>query len=176
MKNSLKGLLILLTAVISSSHNTFSADKNPINNAIDSVAIIKKIKSDFASINKKLKFYKKKKRDAFGMSAEGGVVTGYYSKAALKKIHCVFYGETGKAEIDYYFNNKNLFFLYKKETVYDKPIYLKDFKIKNSIETRYYLFGNKVIKAIIKPNTSLVLSFAEIKAGLEPILGILNEK
>ena len=77
MENNFKKLLALLIAIIiCSSHNTFSADKNPINNAIDSLAIIKKIKSDFASINKKLKFYKKKNRDAFGMSAEGGVVTG----------------------------------------------------------------------------------------------------
>jgi hypothetical protein len=175
MKNSMKRLLILLIAFICSSHNTFSADKNPINYAIDSVAIIKQIKSDFASINKKLKFYKKKNRDAFGMSAEGGEVTGYYSKGALKKIHCVFYGETGKVESDYYFNNSGLFFLYKKEIFYNKPISLKGFKIKSSIETRYYLFGDKVIKTMAKPNT-LVLSYVEIKAGLEQIMDILNEK
>ncbi|QDW23783.1 hypothetical protein FFJ24_002660 [Pedobacter sp. KBS0701] len=171
----MKRLLILLIAVICSSHNTFAVDKNPVNDDIDSMAIIKKIKSDFASINKKLKFYKKKKRDAFGMSAEGGEVTGYYSKGALKKIHCVFYGETGKAESDYYFNNSGLFFLYKKEVFYNKPISLKGFKIKSSIETRYYLFGDKVIKTIVKPNT-LVLSYVEIKAGLEQIMDILNEK
>lgn len=176
MKSSLKGFLILLIAIICNSYNTFPAYKNSVNDTIDSVAVIKKIKSDFTLINNQLKFYKKKMKDAFGMSAEGGVVTGYYNKAALKKIHCVFYGETGKAEIDYYFNNKNLFFFYKKETVYDKPIYLKDFKIKNSIENRYYLSGNNVIKAIIKPNTSLVLSYAEIKAELQPILNILNKK
>ncbi|WP_431292363.1 hypothetical protein [Pedobacter sp. P26] len=171
----MKRLLILLIVVICSSNNTFAVDNNPVNDAIDSVAIIKKIKSDFASINKKLKFYKKKKRDAFGMSAEGGEVTGYYSKGALKKIHCVFYGETGKAESDYYFNNSGLFFLYKKEVFYNKPISLKGFKIKSSIETRYYLFGDKVIKTIVKPNT-LVLSYVEIKAGLEQIMDILNEK
>ncbi|WP_293741704.1 hypothetical protein [uncultured Pedobacter sp.] len=176
MKSSLKRYLILLIAIICSSHNTFSADKNSVDTTIDSVTVIKKIKSDFTLINNQLKFYKKKTKDAFGMSAEGGVVTGYYNKGALKKIHCVFYGETGNTVADYYFKNKNLFFLYKKETVYDKPIYLKDFKIKNSVENRYYLSVNKVIKVIIKPNTSLVLSYEEIKAELKPILDVLNEK
>jgi hypothetical protein len=176
MKNSLKGLLILLIAIIYSSSNTFAANKNPNNVAIDSVGAIKKIKSDFALINKQLKFLKKKTKDASGMSAEGGVVTGYYSKGELKKVHCIFYGETGKVETDYYFDNKNLFFLYKKETVYDKPISLKGFKIKNSTESRYYLFGGKVIRTIIKPSTSLLLSYSEIKAELEQVMTILNKK
>ncbi len=175
MKNYLKWL-VLLIAMICSSHNTFAGDKTPTNNTIDSVAAIKKIKSDFALINKQLKFFRKRTRDAFGMSAEGGVVTGYYNKGALKKIHCVFYGETGKTEADYYLNNKNLFFLYKKETVYDKPISLKGFKIKNSTEYRYYLSGGKVIKKIIKPNTSLLLSYSQIEADLEQIMALLDEK
>ncbi|WP_412467840.1 hypothetical protein [Pedobacter sp. KLB.chiD] len=176
MKNSLKGLLILLIAVICSSPNAFAADKHPINDAIDSAAVIKKIKSDFTLINKQLKFFKKKTKDVSGMSAEGGIVTGYYSKGKLKKVHCVFYGETGKTETDYYLDNKRLFFLYKKETFYNKPIYLKDLKIKKSVEARYYLFGDTVIKIIIKPNTSLVSSIAEIKAELKQVMGILNEK
>jgi len=176
MENSLKGFLILLIATICSSHNTFAGDKTPINNTIDSVAAIKKIRADFTLINKQLKFFRKRTKDAFGMSAEGGVVTGYYSKGALKKIHCVFYGETGKTVADYYLNNKNLFFLYKKETVYDKPISLKGFKIKNSTEYRYYLSGGKLIKKIIKPNTSLLLSCSEIKAELEQIMALLDEK
>ncbi|MGN7986947.1 hypothetical protein ACTJKC_06395 [Pedobacter sp. 22226] len=176
MENSFKRLLALLIAIICSSHNTFSAHKNPINYATDSVAIMKKIKSDFASINKKLKFYKKKKRSAFGFSAEGGEVSGYYDKSNLKKIHCIFYGEMGKTEADYYCNNKRLFFLYKKEFSYDKPMYLKDSKVKKTIETRYYLNGDKVIKSIAQPGTSLMLSYDEIKEEFEQIINILNEK
>ncbi|MBB6239568.1 hypothetical protein HDC90_004221 [Pedobacter sp. AK013] len=172
----MKRLLILLFVAICSSYNIFAADKNPIRNAVDSAALIKKIQSDFVLINKQLKFFKKKTKDAFGMSAEGGEVIGYYNKGVLKKIHCIFYGETGKAETDYYFNNKKLFFLYKKEFFYDKPMYLKDFKIKKTIETRYYLAEDKVIKAMVKPNASLVLSRTEIKEALKQVMDILNEK
>lgn len=171
----MKRLLICLIALIYSS-NVFAASKSSINYTIDTSAVIRKIQSDFLSINKKLKLYKKKTKDAFGMSAEGGKVTGYYSKGLLKKIHCIFYGETGKVESDYYFNENGLFFLYKKEVFYDKPIYLKDFKTKNIVEIRYYLFDNQIIRKLTKSNTSSVLSFKEIKAELKPIMGVLNEK
>jgi hypothetical protein len=143
---------------------------------IDTPTIIKKIQSDFLAINKQLRLYRKKVKDAPDMSAEGGEVIGYYDKNSLKKIHCIFYGETGRAEVDYYLNNKGLFFVLRKEIFYDKPMYLKDSKIKNTVETRYYLHGNKVIKSIVRPNTSAILSYNEIGDGLKQILNILNTK
>ena len=175
MKNNMRILIILIT-VIFFGNNTFAADKTSTNHPIDTPAVIKKIRSDFALINKQLSFYQKKTKDVFEMSAEGGEVTGYYNKGVLKKIHCIFYGETGKAEADYYFNSAGLFFLYKKETFYDKPMYLKDFKIKNTTETRYYLNGDQVIRKLAKPIASSTLSYKEIKAELKPIMDILNKR
>lgn len=170
----MKGLLIFLICIFYYSDNTFIAGDNPIKISIDTPGIIKKIQSDFLKINKDLNLYRKKSREAFGFSAEGGNVIGYYDKNTLKKIHCTFYGEMGKTEADYYFNNKGLFFLYKKEVFYDKPMYLKDFKIKNLTEMRYYLYTTKVIKSIAKPNTPKILSYGEIEEELKQILNILN--
>ena len=110
------------------------------------------------------------------MSTEGGEVIGYYDKNSLKKIHCVFYGETGRAELDYYLNNKGLFFVFRKEIFYDKPMYLKDSKIKSANEIRYYLYGAKVIKSIAKLKTSTILSDQEIGGELKQIISILAEK
>lgn len=154
----------------------FSAHHPSIKILIDTPTIITKIQSDFLAINKHLKLYRKKVKDAADMSAEGGEVTGYYDKNILKKIHAVFYGETGRAEEDYYLNSKGLFFVFRKDIFYDKPMYLKGSKIKSAVETRYYIHSNKVVKSIVKPSTSAILSYSEIGDSLTQILGILNTK
>jgi hypothetical protein len=151
-------LLLMHFACLFINFNSVNAVKNPINIersvASDTSAIIKKIRLDFSTINSRLTSYKKKSKDVFDMSAEGGEVTGYYDKALLVKLHSVFYGETGKVEIDYYFNKEGLFFLYKKETFYDKPIYVKGFKIKNIEENRFYFYKNELIRWLVNKTVS----------------------
>lgn len=116
---------------------------------IDTIAIINKIKLDFKKINANQKHYKKKNRDIFGLSAEGGEAISYYNGVELKKIQCVLFGEMGKAETDYYFNNNQLFFVYKKSYLYDKPMNIKNFKIKKMEENRYYINDKSIIKWLI---------------------------
>jgi len=172
----MKGLLVFLICMFCCAANGFSRHHRSIKTSIDTPGVIKQIQSDFSAINKQLKYYKKKIKDAPNVSAEGGAVIGYYDKNTLKKIRCTFYGEMGKVEVEYYLNNNGLFFLFSKEVFYDKPMYLKDFRTKNMIEARYYLYSSKVIKSIIKPNTSPILSHNEIEEGLKQVLSILNSK
>jgi len=172
----MKGFLVFLICMFCYGINGFGAHHHSIKISIDTPAVIKKIQSDFSVINKQLRHYKKKAKDAADMSAEGGEVVGYYDKSIIKKVQCVFYGETGRTEVDYYLNNKGLFFVFRKEMFYDKPIYLKDSKVKNTNEIRYYLYGTSVIKSIGKPRTSTLLSYNEIKEDLKQILNILNKK
>jgi hypothetical protein len=172
----MKGFLVFLIYLFCYSNDGFCTHHHSIKILIDTPVVIKKIQSDFSAINQQLRFYKKKVKDVPDVSAEGGAVTGYYDKNILKKIHCVFYGETGRAEVDYYLNNKGLFFVLRKDIFYNTPMYVKGSKIKNTVETRYYIDGNKVIKSIVKPNTSAILSYSEIEEGLKQILDILNTK
>ena len=172
----MKLLLVLLICVFCFGADGVRANHGSIKALIDNLTIIRKIQSDFLAINKQLGRYQKKTRDAPDMSTEGGEVIGYYDKNSLKKIQCVFYGETGRAEVDYYLNNKGLFFVFRKQIFYDKPMYLKNFKIKNTNETRYYLYGAKVIKSIKKLNTLTSLSYNEIEEELKQILNILNKR
>jgi hypothetical protein len=171
----MKGFLVFLICIFCYDVEGVNENHHSIKALIDTPVVIKKIQSDFSAINKQLWHYKKKAKDAPDMSAEGGEVIGYYDKNILKKIHCVFYGETGRAEVDYYLNSKGLFFVFRKEMFYDKPMYLKDSKIKNTNETRYYLYGAKVIKSIDKSKTSTLLSYNEIKEELKQILSILKK-
>ncbi|ARS38678.1 hypothetical protein CA265_02890 [Sphingobacteriaceae bacterium GW460-11-11-14-LB5] len=172
----MKGFLIFLICILYYGADGVCVNDRSIKALVDTPAIIKKIQTDFLAINKQLSLYRKKTKDAPGVSAEGGEVTGYYDKNTLKKMHCVFYGETGRAEVDYYLNNKGLFFVFRKEIFYDKPMYVKGSKIKNTVETRYYIHSNKVVKSISKPSTSVILSYNEIGDSFKQILSILNTK
>lgn len=112
----------------------------------DTLKIIKNIKAQFSAINSGSNLYKKKERMVSGLSAEGGTVISYYNKTVLVKEHVILYGETGKVEMDLYFNKGALFFEYKSETTYDKPIYIKGYKIKSVEENRYYFHNAELIR------------------------------
>ncbi|WP_316803916.1 hypothetical protein [Pedobacter nototheniae] len=172
----MKVILILFVCFLGLNNGNCTGNNNLSKAVIDTPNIIKKIQTDFVNINSRLKFYKKKHKETFEMSAEGGDVTGYYDKGTLKKVHCIYYGEMGKAEVDYYFNEKGLFFLYKREIFYDKPMYQKDFKVKSTIETRYYINEKKIVKSISKPVGSAVLPYKEIEQEVKQIVNILNSK
>lgn len=113
---------------------------------LDTPAIVEQVKKQFAAINADLPTLIRQKKDLNGMSAEGGEVTGYYGKTGLVKLQAILYGEMGKAEIEAYFDQAKLFFYYKKETQYDKPIYEQGFKVKNTGAQRFYFYEGKVIR------------------------------
>ena len=172
----MKEILIIFVCFFGLKNDRYKAADNLIMGKIDTAEVLRKICVDFEYINLHLKSYRKKYNETSEISSEGGVVTGYYDKASLKKIHGIFYGEMGKTEADYYFNDKGLFFIYKKEVFYDKPMYLKDFKVKGAIETRYYINAKKIIKSISKPAGSVVLAYKDMAQEVKQLVNILNSK
>ena len=154
-------LLIHFVALLFNYNSEINVSRSNVVSSIqsDTATIVKKIRADFSVINSKLKSFKRKNREVFDMSSERGEVIGYYDKKLLVKAHSVFYGETGRVETDYYFNKTGLFFEYKKETYYDKPIYVKGFKTKKLEQNRYYFDNNVLIKWIfnktVKPQSQI---------------------
>lgn len=163
--------------------NTASSSEKPAfyypSGSIDTSAIIKSIRVQFSVINSELPGYKRKRKDMPGFSAEGGVVTGYYKTAELVKANTIFYGETGKVETDYYFNKKGLFFQYKKTTIYDKPVYTKGFKVKNTMEERLYFNENKLIKWVsgktVKPEIEFNKEFLSAQTAVKDLKKVLAQ-
>jgi len=172
----MKLILILFVCFLGFNKGKFTGNNHLVKTVIDTPTIINQIRTNFLAINKHLSQYKKKSRDVSELSAEGGEVIGYYDKNKLKKMHCIFYGEMGKAETDYYFNDKGLFFLFRKETFYDKPMYLKDFKVKGTTETRYYINEKQIIKSISKPIGKAVLVYKDVAEDVKQCVNILNLK
>lgn len=90
-----------------------------------------------------------------GHSAEGGILIAFYEEKNLKKVITTFYGETGKAVTEYYFNVDGLFFAFKKIYFYDKPMYIEGSKVKSTEEWQYYFFNNDLIRLFNNNNKPL---------------------
>jgi hypothetical protein len=108
--------------------------------------IIMKIRKEFAVINADSKKYHLVLKDIFGLSTEGGELKSYYDGDELKKSVLTLFGEMGRSVNEYYFSGKQVFFCYERHTEYDKPMYMKDMRIKKIEENRYYFNSEKLIR------------------------------
>jgi hypothetical protein len=117
----------------------------------NTVEVIKQIRTEYAKINSiKLDC---KRQDLNDMSTEGGEIQKCYDEHGLRKAVLIFYGETGKSEVEYYFKNNNIIFSYAKEDKYNAPIYMKEGgKILSSSVSRFYFDDEKLIRWLDNDN------------------------
>lgn len=108
--------------------------------SIDTIKIISEIKKQYITINSKAAGYNKVEKDIIEQSAEGGIILALYDNSDLKKVITTYYGETGKAVTEYYFNSGSLFFAIKREYFYDKPIYEEGSNVAFMSENQYYFY------------------------------------
>lgn len=116
----------------------------------DKEKAIRAIRVRYAAINRGLKHYTKVRRELSGYSSEGGSLEGYFSASSLRKIVATYYGETGNAVEEYYFWNRRLFFVFRKESRYDQPLGSQVLKsppgtVKSVMESRFYFSNGKLI-------------------------------
>lgn len=111
--------------------------------AQDTNALVFKIRGHYSQINQGLKRYRKVKKNAEGFSLEGGEMTAYFSGKQLMKISAVFYGETHRTNVDYYFNEGKLIFIFQSRGNYNQPM---SGKIVSREEDRFYFNEDKMIK------------------------------
>src|SRR5258708_39902389 len=78
--------------------------------------VLLKIRKEYARINADSGRMRVVKENLEGPSVQGGKVTKYYDGDTMRKAILVFYGETGKTIIDYYFFNRQLFFSFELNT------------------------------------------------------------
>jgi hypothetical protein len=118
-------------------------------------------KDKYNNIRANLDNYDLKSIDIIGESTEGGQGLAYYSDNNIKLIEITWYGETGKRKIEYYFDNKQLFFAFDSRYQYNRPIYWNeklakenndkevfDSKKTTVKEDRYYFLNDKLIRWI----------------------------
>jgi hypothetical protein len=146
MKKLTISLTILLIVIISGypmyrhynltpKNLSTSCDNSPVT---DSYSIAE-------NIEKNTKNYAFTTKDIFGQSTEGGEQTNYTLDGKIVFIKQIFFGETGKSEVSYYFKNNNIFYVKKVNTEYllqisedssakVKTIEIKDFFINSNKE------------------------------------------
>jgi hypothetical protein len=82
---------------------------------------LEEVKTKAREIDNKL--YSLNNKDVEGRSTEGGEQTDYISNSNNRMIvEQVFFGETGKSEILYYFSNNKIFYVKKVNTEYLVPL------------------------------------------------------
>ena len=104
---------------------------------------IETIRSQYASINRNVRRYKKVKKELSGYSTEGGTMEAYVDGASVKKIVAHFYGETGRADEEYYFWNDQLIFVFRKDSTYSRPL---SGKVVSTKENRFYFNNGHMIR------------------------------
>jgi hypothetical protein len=104
---------------------------------------IKSIRAKYAQIEKGLKECRQVKRELAGESAEGGELIAYFKDRSVEKLSATFFGETGKAEEQYYFWNSELIFVFRTEWHYTKPM---SGVTKSKTEQRFYFADGKLIR------------------------------
>ncbi len=119
--------------------------------------LVQEIRKEFNNINTNDSKYQIKTKDLDGYSTDGGELKAYYEQNDLKKIIVLYYGETGKVAIDYYFKNNNVFFIFRQDYRYNSPYYVTepdtsigleafDYNKTKIIENRFYISNNKLIR------------------------------
>jgi hypothetical protein len=104
---------------------------------------IKSIRAKYAEIEKGLKDCREVKRDLPGESTEGGELKAYFKERTLEKLSATFFGETGKALVEYYFWENQLIFVLRVESHYTKPM---SGVVKIKTEERFYFADGKLIQ------------------------------
>lgn len=108
------------------------------------------IRAEVSAINQSGAQYKQKTVDIEGMALEGAEATYYTSGKSLKKIAVKLYGESYNATMEFYYQGKDLIFVFEKVNKYVMPIGSSGKpKIAKVEETRCYFAGGKLIRLLV---------------------------
>ena len=110
----MKKTLIISTIFILTSNFLISQNND---------SLIKDIRLKYNNIRENLHSYDTTMIQIWDESTEGGQATGYFDNGKLKQIEIVWLGETGKHQIEYYFNEGKLIFAFDQYFDYNRPIY-----------------------------------------------------
>jgi len=132
---------------------------------------IQSIRKQYAAINKRVAQYKKVRKELSGFSAEGGRLIAYLDGSTIVKISATYYGETGKADEEYYYQDGKLIFVYRKDSTYSRPM---SGKVIRTSENRFYFQNDQLIKWLDE-NGKEVSAGAESKNEQDESLATSNK-
>jgi hypothetical protein len=129
--------VLIAIAWLCSAPSLVSAYGSPAQDGIQS------IRQSYAAINKNIRKYKRVKKRLSGFSAEGGEMTAYLKGSNIVKVVANFYGESGKAYEEYYYQDGKLIFVYRKDSTYTKHM---SGRVARTREDRFYFNDGQLIR------------------------------
>jgi len=100
-------------------------------------------------------------------STEGASVEYYYSENILKAVKAIYYGETGKTRLEYYFYSPLTYVSKLTEYHYSMPIYFDNSKITSINHSSFIVCHGNLIKGI--GNNAVVEHFNRANNALQKI-------
>lgn len=108
------------------------------------------IRKAVAQINQKQSRFTKKSFDVPNVSPEGARAIAYFDGKTVRKIAATFFRETGRNQIEFFYQNDNLIFAFERELGYNEIFG----KVVSVTERRYY-FDNGELKSLIENKKTL---------------------
>jgi hypothetical protein len=129
-------ILLLCNVSISSAQN-------------DSVVKVSRVK--YQQFRNHKESYEQIKLDLSGEQADNTHATAYYDKNDLKIIEVITLSTAGHHQVEYYFENGNLYFALESNQAADEVIVINKKGKENRpndvpVENRYYFYNDKLIK------------------------------
>jgi outer membrane lipoprotein-sorting protein len=137
----MKKSLLIITALLVSSG--WAQGSSPTPHVPQEAATIESIRQQYAATNKKIRRYRKVKKDLSGFSTEGGELVAYFDGPSITKMVANYYGESGKALEEYYYSDGKLIFVYRKDFNYTTHM---SGKVGSTQESRFYFADDKLIR------------------------------
>ena len=142
-------------------------------------SVVSSIRKKYKHIRDNLKKYDTTIKDEPDGSAEGGETVAYYEGKNVRLIESIAFGETGKYELELYFEkNGQLFFVFEKKYKYNRTIYWDTTHMQESNNTetfdpkktiinkdRYYFNKEKLVRYL--ENDKAV----DLSLGTNPLIG-----
>ena len=121
-----------------------------------------------------LNTFEKVEKKILGKSSEGANVEYYYSGSELKAVKAIYYGETSKTEIEYFFKTQSNYVSILSDYYYSAPIYMADSKVVSSSISKFIVCNDELMRGI--GDNIIVSRFERASKALDGILESESEK
>jgi hypothetical protein len=113
-------------------------------------AAVAQIRARFATIERELPSYRCRTLELDGFSAEGGELRACYARDQLRKMTARFYGESGRAETQFFVWDQHVDFVFEVSERYTAPL---SGAVSAREEQRYYFVADQLVRWLGPGNT-----------------------
>jgi hypothetical protein len=109
------------------------------------------IRARYEQIQAGLPRYRRTEHELPGYSPQGAALEGYFAGDELRKMRARFYGEGGRALVEYYLWKHELIFVFRQEERYERPLSAQGpgaaaGHVVSRTESRFYFVGGRLYR------------------------------